>query len=66
MPYAISNSSFGGTAEYVALCFKNRGIEPSLYWYVTAVAAIGFIATLIMPDNRVHAFLRDNTGKVLR
>ena len=36
MPYAISNSLFGGTAEYVALWFKNRGIEPS---YVTPSAA---------------------------
>ena len=66
MPYAISNSLFGGTAEYVALWFKNRGIEPSFYWYVTAVAAIGFLATLMMPDNRVHGFLRDDTGEVVR
>ena len=64
MPYAISNSLFGGTAEYVALWFKNKGIEPSFYWYVTVVAAIGFIATLMMPDNRVHGFLRDTTGDV--
>jgi len=66
MPYAISNSLFGGTAEYVALWFKNRGIEPSFYWYVTVVAAIGFLATLMMPDNRVHGFLRDDTGEVVR
>jgi MHS family alpha-ketoglutarate permease-like MFS transporter len=66
MPYAISNSLFGGTAEYVALWFKNRGTEPSFYWYVTAVAVIGFVATLMMPDNRVHGFLRDDTGEVVR
>jgi len=30
------------------------------------VAAIGFLATLMMPDNRVHGFLRDDTGEVVR
>ena len=60
LPYAISNSLFGGTAEYVALWFKNRGAEPSFYWYVTAVAALGLIATFLMPDNRVHGYLRDD------
>jgi MHS family alpha-ketoglutarate permease-like MFS transporter len=59
LPYAISNALFGGTAEYVGLWFKNRGIETSFFWYVTAVAAIGFIAVLFMPDNRVHGYLRD-------
>ncbi|HEY7395196.1 MAG TPA: MFS family transporter [Gemmatimonadaceae bacterium] len=60
LPYAISNALFGGTAEYVGLWFKNRGIEPVFYWYVTAVAGIGLIATLFMPDNRVHGYLRDD------
>jgi MHS family alpha-ketoglutarate permease-like MFS transporter len=62
LPYAISNSLFGGTAEYVALWFKNRGTEPSFFWYVTAVAVVGFVATLVMPDNRVHGYLRDDTA----
>src|SRR4029079_1771935 len=53
MPYAISNSLFGGTAEYVALWFKERGIESSFFWYVTAIAAMAFVAVLFMPDNRV-------------
>ena len=48
-----------------ALWFKNRGTEPSFYWYVTAVAVIGFVATLVMPDNRVHGFLRDDAGEVV-
>ena len=60
LPYAISNALFGGTAEYVALWFKNRGVEASFYWYVTVVAGIGLIATLVMPDNRVNGYLRDD------
>ncbi|HEU4996963.1 MAG TPA: MFS family transporter [Gemmatimonadaceae bacterium] len=60
LPYAISNAIFGGTAEYVALWFKNRGTEELFFWYVTAVAAIGLVSALLMPDNRVHGYLRDD------
>jgi MHS family alpha-ketoglutarate permease-like MFS transporter len=38
-PYAIAVSLFGGTAEYVALWFKNAGHEQWFYWYVTACIA---------------------------
>jgi MHS family alpha-ketoglutarate permease-like MFS transporter len=58
LPYAISNALFGGTAEYLGLWFKDRGIEPGFYWYVSAIAGIGLIATLFMRDNRVHGYLR--------
>ena len=59
MSFAISNALFGGTAEYVALWFKDRGTEIWFYWYVTVVASIGLLAALLMPDNRVHGYLRD-------
>jgi MHS family alpha-ketoglutarate permease-like MFS transporter len=59
LPYAIANALFGGTAEYIALWFKNRGAESSFFWYTTAVAAIGLVAALAMPDNRVRGYLRD-------
>lgn len=59
LPYAIANAAFGGTAEYVGLWFKNRGIETIFFWYVTAVAAVGLIAVLFMPDNRTSGYLRD-------
>jgi metabolite-proton symporter len=60
VPYAISNALFGGTAEYVALWFKNRGMEPSFGWYVTVVAGVGLVAALVMPDGRVSGYLRDD------
>jgi MHS family alpha-ketoglutarate permease-like MFS transporter len=64
LPYAIANALFGGTAEYVGLWFKDRGIETSFFWYVTAVAAIGFVAVLFMPDNRAHGYFRDDDAAV--
>jgi MHS family alpha-ketoglutarate permease-like MFS transporter len=59
LPYAIANALFGGTAEYVALWFKNRGIETSFFVYTTAVAGIGLLAALVMPDSRLRGYLRD-------
>jgi MHS family alpha-ketoglutarate permease-like MFS transporter len=59
MPYAISNAAFGGTAEYAALWFKNRGVETMFFWYVTGIAVIGLVSVLLMPDNRKHGYLRD-------
>ena len=59
VPYAISNALFGGTAEYMGLWFKDRGAETGFFWYVTVMAAIGLVAVLFMPDNRVHGYLRD-------
>ena len=34
-PYAIAVSLFGGTAEYIALVFKNNHHQEWFYWYVT-------------------------------
>lgn len=34
LPYAVTVSVFGGTAEYVALWFKSAGHENGFYWYV--------------------------------
>jgi MHS family alpha-ketoglutarate permease-like MFS transporter len=35
LPYALTVSIFGGTAEYIALWFKSIGMETGYYWYVT-------------------------------
>ena len=52
LPYAIANTIFGGTAEYVALSFKQSGIERGFYWYVSGIIALSFIAYILMPDTR--------------
>lgn len=52
LPYAITVSIFGGTAEYVALWFKNAGIESGFYWYVTACIACSLVVYLFMKDTK--------------
>jgi MFS family permease len=58
LAYAIANAIFGGSAEYVALWFKNSGAETSFYWYVTFMCAIAFVASLLMPDPRINGYLQ--------
>lgn len=52
LPYAIAVSLFGGTAEYVALWFKNAGHEEWFYAYVTACAFAGLLVYWTMPETR--------------
>jgi MFS transporter, MHS family, alpha-ketoglutarate permease len=50
LPYAIANSLFGGTAEYVALWLKQAGHEPLFFWYVSAMCGLSLIAYWKMRD----------------
>ena len=59
LAFGIGNALFGGTAEYVALRFKQAGVEGGFYWYVTAVCAAAFVAALFMRDTRGGDPLRD-------
>ncbi|MFF1921475.1 MFS transporter [Streptomyces sp. NPDC058221] len=52
LSYAIANALFGGTAEYVALWFKNAGAESGFYWYVAGCAAVSLIVYLTMRETR--------------
>jgi MHS family alpha-ketoglutarate permease-like MFS transporter len=52
LPYALANSVFGGSAEYVALSFKKDGHESNFYIYVTIVLAVGLLTVILMPDTR--------------
>ncbi len=52
LPYALANTAFGGTAEYVALSLKQAGLERGFYWYVTAMIAVSLIVYLRMPETR--------------
>ncbi|URW74468.1 MFS transporter [Sphingomonas donggukensis] len=55
LPYAIANAIFGGTAEYVALWFKQAGWERGFYWYVTAMIAVSLATYLKMRDTKAHS-----------
>lgn len=49
LAYAIPNALFGGTLEYVALWFKQRGVEAALFWYVAALGLVCLMASLALP-----------------
>jgi len=55
LPYALTVAVFGGTAEYVALWFKDAGHETGFYWYVTACIACSLVVYLWMPDTRKYS-----------
>ena len=52
VPYAFAVSMFGGTSEYVALWFKQAGMENTFYWYATAVIACTLVVCWFMRDTR--------------
>ena len=55
LPYALTVSIFGGTAEYIALWFKSIGMETGYYWYVTACIAVSLLVYVFMKDTRKHS-----------
>lgn len=52
LPYALANTVFGGTAEYVALSFKNAGMERGFYWYVAITIGLSLIVYARMAETR--------------
>ncbi|MFE9687921.1 MFS transporter [Streptomyces sp. NPDC006285] len=56
LPYALANALFGGTAEYVALWFKDAGVESGFFWYVTACAAVSLTVYLTMRETKDVSF----------
>jgi MHS family alpha-ketoglutarate permease-like MFS transporter len=55
LPYALTVAIFGGTAEYVALWFKDIGHESGFYWYVTACIGCSLLVYVLMRDTRAHS-----------
>ena len=55
LPYAIGNTLFGGTAEYVALWFKQAGAESGFYWYLSAVIGMATVAFLLLPETKTNS-----------
>jgi MHS family alpha-ketoglutarate permease-like MFS transporter len=52
LPYAITVSIFGGTAESIALWFKSIGHETWFYYYLTAVIATSLVVYVTMRDTK--------------
>ena len=55
LPYALTTAIFGGTAEVVALWFKQKGQETWFYWYVTACIFISLMVYVTMRDTKKHS-----------
>ncbi|AGB74252.1 MULTISPECIES: MFS transporter [Rhizobium] len=60
LPYALANTLFGGTAEFVALKFKSSGWEQGFYWYVTAMIGISLIVYLFMRDTARDSAIQED------
>src|SRR6185312_1436777 len=52
LPYALANTVFGGTAEYVALWLKNVGHERWFYIYISLLCAVYLASVLMMRETR--------------
>lgn len=52
LPYALTVAIFGGTAEYIALWFKDAGHESYFYWYVTGCIFISLLVYVFMKDTK--------------
>src|SRR5215475_6906590 len=57
LPYALTVSIFGGTAESVALWFKSIGHESWFAYYLTGMIAISLIVYVTMRDTKYHSAL---------
>jgi MHS family alpha-ketoglutarate permease-like MFS transporter len=58
LSYAVANAIFGGSAEYVALWFKQAGMEQNFYWYVSGMCALAFVVAFKMPDPSKSGMLK--------
>ncbi|HWA62324.1 MAG TPA: MFS transporter [Caulobacteraceae bacterium] len=60
LPYALANTVFGGTAEYVALWFKEQRLESGFYVYVSIVCAVAALTALRMRDTQKHSLILED------
>ena len=55
LPYALTVSIFGGTADSVALWFKSLGHEDWFYYYLTGMIGISLVVYLFMRDTKADS-----------
>jgi MHS family alpha-ketoglutarate permease-like MFS transporter len=60
LPYALANTIFGGTAEYIALWLKNIGHEPWFYIYISLLCAIYLVACLKMRETKTASRIEED------
>lgn len=59
LPYALTVSIFGGTAEYIALWFKQAKHEEYFYWYVSGCILCSLIVYVFMKDTKKTSLIED-------
>ena len=62
-PYAITVAIFGGTAEYVALWFKQIGHEPYFYLYITGCIFISLLVYINTKDTKQTSWINREEKK---
>jgi MFS transporter, MHS family, alpha-ketoglutarate permease len=55
LPYALTVSIFGGTADSVALWFKSIGHEAWFFYYLTGMIGISLVVYLFMRDTKAQS-----------
>ena len=60
LPYGIATAVFGGTAEPIALAFKQAGVESGFFIYVALGLAVSLLASLFLPDTRKHSMILED------
>ena len=59
LPYALTVSIFGGTAEYVGAWLKSIGHESWFYVYLTGCIPVSLVVYLFMRDTKRHSAIRE-------
>jgi MHS family alpha-ketoglutarate permease-like MFS transporter len=57
VPYAITVSIFGGTANSVALYFSQMGHEDYFYYYLSGIIALSLLVYATMRDTTKHSLI---------
>jgi MHS family alpha-ketoglutarate permease-like MFS transporter len=60
LPYAIANTIFGGTAEYVALYLKDIGHERWFYIYISLLCLMYLIACIRMRETKTRSLILED------
>lgn len=61
LPYALTVAIFGGSAEYIALYFKDIGVEPLYYWYITFCIFMSLIVYVVIRDTKHTSYMDKET-----
>lgn len=59
LPFSVTVAVFGGTAEYIALYFKEIGHEEYFFWYLTACIFISFLINLFTKETQKGSLFID-------